>query len=163
MNNNNLQSQISPYFVSAKYAGQINSLAENLQAGLFQYTIPKTISDIGFNIQGDGTKFGLAVSAHGVNLIGRFDHIWMGNKQAPMPQLGGRIRFFAQDRDGHEVGEMLYQIIFDSLGNSRLGSGMHISGTIRPGTEGVENTYEKIAFDLIDVIHRKMEWIEYVF
>lgn len=83
----------------------------------------------------------------------------MGYWQTPKP-LGGRLRFFVQSRDGHDVGEALYQIVFDALGNTRLGKEKSFSSSIRPDAEGVEQTHRKIALNLSTAIHDGIDSID---
>lgn len=151
-----IDKQYSPSVASAQSGKKLDALAEQFQRNIFQLPLPAPIAATGMIIEGDGTKTGLVVIAHGIVLKGRFDQVWLDNGRASK-QLAGRIRFFRQSNDGRDFGEVLYQIVFDALGNSRLGEGKRFSASIIPGTEDFVNTYRSVALGLINAIHANMD------
>lgn len=157
--NTAIQNQFSKNVAAAQDAKILDELAAELQRSLFAFPLPKPIEATGLIVQGDGTKFGLAVSAHGVNVKGHFDHVWLSNGQA-LKQLAGRFQFFVQNYEAHDVGDVLYSFVFDALGNTRLGNEKHFSHSIRSDAEDIERTCRKIALDLISAIHDGMDTID---
>lgn len=151
-----IDKQYSPSVASAQSGRKLDALAAQFQRAIFQLPLPAPIATTGMTIEGDGTKTGLVVIAHGIALKGRFDHVWV-NSGGASNQLAGRIRFVRQSNDGRDDGEVLYQIIFDALGNARLGAGQNVSASINPETEDFENTCRAVALGLINAIHSDMD------
>jgi hypothetical protein len=154
-----MQNQFTTNIASAQVARSIDALAVALRKELFKYQLPKPMDAIGLISYGDETRFGLVVNAHGVNIKGHFDHVWLSNGEGPR-SLGGRFRFFVQNYEGHDAGDALYQIVFDALGNTRLGNDKHFSYSISHGAEDIKRTHQKITLDLIGVIHDGMDTID---
>lgn len=150
------QSEYSEAVALAQKSTTLDNLAAELQRLLFAGPLPEPITNAGLTIEGEAEN-GLQVKANGVILRGRVDHVWI--KGDSFTWLAGRIRFFRKKNNG-EDGDVLYQIIFDDIGNARLGDGNHFSESILPG-ESFKGTHRRIALGLLKSIHDSLDVIHY--
>jgi len=151
-----IEQQFSKQVAMAHTGTQLNTLAVELQTALFHYDLPEALANTGLSIDRDGLR-DLLVQAHGVTLKGRFDHVWLADGHES-PPLGGRYQFFKQDAEGHDV-DLFCELVFDDLGNTRLGRDSFVTDTINGNSDALPETLRRIALFLVTSIHKKLDTI----
>lgn len=150
--------QYSELVAAAQEAHTLDILAADLLHALSIYALPEPLHNTGLKFAYSAQPLQLTVRAHGQALTSRFDHVWLVD-DLPKPRLGGRIQFFAETAE-REASPMLYEILFDTLGNARLGSSKFFGHGIRKDATDRLETFRRIALGIINAIHDNMDRVD---
>lgn len=145
----------------AQTTKQLDALAKNLQAALFQAPLQRDLENTGITIGGDGTPHGISVKAHCLELRGWYEHVWL-TKAVGHRQLGGRI-LFRQETNNQSPGSPVYQIAFDTIGNAKFGK-LDVDGplfNILPNSDSFEDAKRRLAIDLLAIFHVTMATVNF--
>ncbi len=150
--------QYSELVAAAQEAHTLDMLANDLLHGLSVYALPEPLSNTGLKFSHAAQSQQIAVHAHGKVLKSTFEHVWLAN-HLPTPRLGGRIQFVDETRDRY-ASPVIYEILFDTLGNARLGNSKFFGHSIRRDATDRLETLRRIALGLINAIHENMDTVD---
>ena len=148
--------QYSREVARGQTAKDIDNLAKELKTSFVSYPLPAPLDRIGLRIEDDETPYGLLVTAHCVSLHGRFEHVWLEHGDQDRA-LGGRVRFYRLDHDGKDGAAAVYEVLFDNLGNMRLGTGKNFTETMKGDRVMVNETFRRLALGLATAIHASLD------
>ena len=95
------------------------------------------------------------MQAHGKTVKSSFEHVWLKDS-LPFGRLGGRIQFWSQDK-ASKVDSMLYEVLFDELGNACLGDDQNFYSSIVNGRPEFQSALRQIALGVVNAIHRVLD------
>ncbi len=150
--------QYSELVAAAQEAQALDILATELLHGLATYALPAPLANTGLKFLHSPQPQQITVRAHGKVLKSNFEHVWLAG-DLPVPRLGGRIQFVDETRD-REASPVLYEILFDTAGNSRLGSSKFFGHSIRRDATDRLETLRRIALGIINAIHDNMDTLD---
>jgi hypothetical protein len=144
---------------SAQEASELDAYAAHLMYALAIFSLPEPLAKTGLKITYSEQTRQLTATAHGKTLRSHYEHVWMVAKESPKPRLGGRIQFFAETLHG-EPRPMVYEILFDAIGDARVDKSRFFGNTIRKEEPEQREALRRIALAIINAIHANMDTVD---
>ncbi len=154
-----MAAQYSERVQSAQEASEIDAYAAHLMYALAIYSLPEPLARTGLKISYSEHNRQLTASAHGKTLRSHYDHVWMVTRETPKARLGGRIRFFADTLHG-EPPPMVYEILFDAIGDARVDNSRFFGNTIRRDEPELREALRRISLAIVNAIHAHMDTVD---
>lgn len=151
--------QYSELVEAAQQSSELDAYAAHLMYALAIYSIPEPLTKAGLKITYSEQDRQLTATAHGKTLRSHYEHVWLKTQETPKPRLGGRIQFFADTLHGAPP-PMVYEILFDAIGDARVDSSRFFGNTIRKDEPEQREALRRIALALINAIHENMDTVD---
>jgi hypothetical protein len=153
-----IAAQYSELVDAAQQAHALDVYATDLMHALSIYALPAPLAHAGLRFSYSAPEQRLAVRAHGKMLHSQYEHVWLTDKTSK-PRLGGRIQFYMETRQG-EAAPVIYEILFDTLGNARVDHSRFFGNSIRKEDPELREALRRISLAIISAIHENMDRVD---
>lgn len=150
-----IEHQYSPSVAVAQHALKVESIYQKIREALLKSNLPQALQNTGLQYRSQEDL--LYAELHGFCIRVRYDHVWLKDG-LPTARLGGRLRFLSITHDGKD-GDTLVRVVFDHLGNTRIGSQAgYFSSAADP--DDLASLVRSMSLALANAIHAKMDVID---
>ncbi|HKB60930.1 MAG TPA: hypothetical protein VKC56_12910 [Gallionellaceae bacterium] len=153
-----IAAQYSELVDAAQQANALDAYATDLMHALSIYALPAPLAHTGLRFSYSAPEQQLAVRAHGKLLHSRYEHVWLTDKTS-RPRLGGRLQFHLEARQG-DNSQVIYEILFDALGNARIDHSHFFGNSIRKEDPELREALRRISLAIINAIHDSMDRVD---
>lgn len=156
MNTRTIEQQYSTSVACAQDATTLDNHAAKLLAALCAYELPAPLGNTGLRLTCSADTNQVQASAHGKAVYSTFGHVWHDDGQS-YPRLMGRMQFWLRGRKP-EDDAVVYETLFDSPGNLKLGSDKYFSKALTE--QDYPSVLRSISLGLINEIHRSLDTVK---
>ncbi|WP_157381687.1 hypothetical protein [Burkholderia ubonensis] len=151
-----IEHQFSPTVAAAQEAPKIEAVYQRIRAALLANAFPDPLKNLGLRYQAVDDV--ICADLHGFSVRMKYDHVWLKDG-LPIARLGGRLRFTLVTSEGND-GDELFQVLFDQLGNARVGAEQGYFSSASSDPQDMTSFVRKTSLELANAVHAKMSIIE---
>ncbi|CAJ0744023.1 hypothetical protein R16034_04038 [Ralstonia edaphis] len=151
-----IERQFSTTVAAAQDGSKIDAVYRRIRRALLESELPGPLKNLG--LQYHTVDDLLCADLHGFRVRMRFDHVWLKDG-FPIARLGGRLRFIHVTTEGKD-GDELFQVLFDNLGNARVGTEQGYFSSASSDPQELISFVRKTSLALANAVHAKMSIVE---
>ncbi|MDO3510138.1 hypothetical protein [Ralstonia pseudosolanacearum] len=151
-----IERQFSPTVAAAQDGTEIEVVYRKIRTALLESVLPDPLKNLG--LQYLAVDDLVCADLHGFRVRMRYDHVWLRDG-FPIARLGGRLCFIRVTNEGKD-GDELLQVLFDHLGNARVGTERGYSLSASGDSKELASFVRKTSLELANAVHAKMAIIE---
>lgn len=151
-----IEHQFSPSVAAAQEAPKVEAVYQRIRAVLLVNAVPDPLKNLGLRYQVVDDV--VCAYLHGFHVRVKYDHVWLKDG-LPIARLGGRLRFTLVTPEGND-GDGLFQVLFDHLGNVRVGAEQGYFSSAGGESQEMTSFVRKVSLTLANAVHAKMSIVE---